>query len=138
MTRINIIPVSELHDQHLIAEYREITMVPAALNRTLNSKTGLIREKISKHFTLNNGHVYFFYDKGLYLDKRYTEIVNEMKSRGFNPDSARVFPIEIFKDNDLYNDWTPTIEDQKLIRQRIQERINSKPDWYRKTSYENL
>jgi len=138
MTRINIIPVSELHDQHLIAEYREITMVPAALNRTLNSKTGLIREKISKSFTLNSGHVYFFYDKGLYLDKRYTEIVNEMKSRGFNPDSARVFPIEIFKDNDLYNDWTPTIEDQKLIRQRIQERINSKPDWYRKTSYENL
>ena len=138
MTRINIIPVSELHDQHLIAEYREITMVPAALNRTLNSKTGLIREKISKRFTLNNGHVYFFYDKGLYLDKRYTEIVNEMKSRGFNPDSARIFPIEIFKDNDLYNDWTPTIEDQKLIRQRIQERINSKPDWYRKTSYENL
>jgi len=133
MTRINIIPVSELHDQHLIAEYREITMVPAALNRTLNSKTGLIREKISKSFTLNSGHVYFFYDKGLYLDKRYTEIVNEMKSRGFNPDSARIFPIEIFKDNDLYNDWTPTIEDQKLIRQRIQERINSKPDWYRKT-----
>ena len=138
MTRINIIPVSELHDQHLIAEYREITMVPAALNRTLKSKAGLDRKKISKRFTLNSGHVYFFYDKGLYLDKRYTEIVNEMKSRGFNPDSARVFPIEIFKDNDLYNDWTPTIEDQKLIRQRIQERINSKPDWYRKTSYENL
>ena len=138
MTRINIIPVSELHDQHLIAEYREITMVPAALNRTLKSKAGLDRKKISKRFTLNSGHVYFFYDKGLYLDKRYTEIVNEMKSRGFNPDSARVFPIDIFKDNDLYNDWTPTIEDQKLIRQRIQERINSKPDWYRKTSYENL
>jgi|TARA_R110000796_G_scaffold17126_2_gene52978 deoxyribonuclease (pyrimidine dimer) len=133
MTRINIIPVSELHDQHLIAEYREITMVPAALKRTLNSKVGLLKEKISKHFTLNSGHVYFFYDKGLYLDKRYTEIVNEMKSRGFNPDSTRVFPIQIFKDNNLYNDWTPMIEEQKLIRQRIQERINSKPDWYRKT-----
>ena len=37
MTTINIIPVSELTDQHLIAEYREITMVPAALTRTLNS-----------------------------------------------------------------------------------------------------
>ena len=133
MTRINIIPVSELHDQHLIAEYREITMVPAALKRTLNSKVGLLKEKISKHFTLNSGHVYFFYDKGLYLDKRYTEIVNEMKSRVFNPDSTRVFPIQIFKDNNLYNDWTPMIEEQKLIRQRIQERINSKPDWYRKT-----
>ena len=138
MTRINIIDVSELQDQHLIAEYREITMVPASLSRTLNSKVGLRKEKISKHFTLNSGHVYFFYDKGLYLDKRYNEIVTEMKSRGFNPDSNRIFPIQIFKDNDLYNDWTPTIEGQKLIRQRIQERINSKPDWYRKTSYENL
>ena len=133
MTRINIIDVSELHDQHLIAEYREITMVPASLNRTLSSKQGLLKEKISKRFTLNSGHVYFFYDKGLYLDKRYNQIVTEMKLRGFNPDSSRVFPTKIFKDNDLYNDWTPTIEDQKLIRQRIQERINSKPDWYRKT-----
>ena len=133
MTRINIIDVSELHDQHLIAEYREITMVPASLNRTLNSKMGLIGEKISKRFTLNSGHVYFFYDKGLYLDKRYNEIVTEMKLRGFNPDSSRVFPKQIFIDNDLYNDWTPTLEDQKLIRQRIQERINSKPEWYRKT-----
>jgi deoxyribonuclease (pyrimidine dimer) len=133
MTRINIIDVSELYDQHLIAEYREITMVPASLNRTLNSKVGLRREKISKRFTLNSGHVYFFYDKGLYLDKRYKQIVTEMKLRGFNPDSNRVFPKQIFIDNDLYNDWMPTVEDQKLIRQRIQERINSKPDWYRKT-----
>ena len=138
MTRINIIDVSELHDQHLIAEYREITMVPASLNRTLSSKQGLLKEKISKRFTLNSGHVYFFYDKGLYLDKRYKQIVTEMKLRGFSPNSRRIFPIQIFKDNDLYNDWTPTIEGQKLIRQRIQERINSKPDWYRKTSYENL
>tara|TARA_R110000796_G_scaffold139709_1_gene255816 strand:+ start:104 stop:517 length:414 start_codon:yes stop_codon:yes gene_type:complete len=133
MTRINIINVGELHDQHLIAEYREITMVPASLKRTLNSNVGLRKEKISKHFTLNSGHVYFFYDKGLYLSKRYNQIVIEMKSRGFNPDSNRAFPIQIFKDNDLYNDWTPTIEDQALIRDRIQERINSKPDWYRKT-----
>ncbi len=47
MTRINIIPVKELYDQHLIAEYREITMVPAALNRTLRSKNGLEKSKIS-------------------------------------------------------------------------------------------
>ena len=52
MTRINIIPVSELADQHLIAEYREITMVPAALKRTLNSKIGLRYEKISKEYTV--------------------------------------------------------------------------------------
>jgi deoxyribonuclease (pyrimidine dimer) len=64
MTRINIIPVEELMDQHLIAEYREITMAPVILARTLSSKTGLDYKKISKSYTLNKGHVYFFYDKG--------------------------------------------------------------------------
>jgi deoxyribonuclease (pyrimidine dimer) len=133
MTRINIIPPNELYDQHLIAEYREITMIPAALSRTLNSLHGLRKEKISKTFTLNRGHVYFFYDKGLYLDKRYNELIAVMKSRGFNPDSNRVFPKQIFIDNGLYNDWTPTPEEQELIRVRIRERVSSKPHWYRMT-----
>jgi deoxyribonuclease (pyrimidine dimer) len=64
MTRINIIPVEEFMDQHLSAEYRKITMVPASLTRTLLSKTGLDYKKIPKSYTLNKGHVYFFYDKG--------------------------------------------------------------------------
>ncbi len=134
MTRINIIPVSELTDQHLIAEYREITMVPAALNRTLNSKIGFQKEKVKKKFTLNSGHVYFFYDKGKYLNNRYKEIIDEMKKRGFSPDPNRKFPKEVFP-KDLYNDWKPNKEDQKIIKKRLKEKINLKPDWYRKTSY---
>ena len=86
MTRINIIPVQELFDQHLIAEYREITMVPAALNRTINSKAGLKVSKINKTFTLNKGHVYFFYNKGKYLHKRYEQIIKEMKASSKNID----------------------------------------------------
>ena len=105
MTRINIVPVEELMDQHLIAEYREITMIPASLARTLSSKNGLDYKKIPKSYTLNKGHVYFFYDKGFYLSKRYKLLVIEMKKRGFKPDSNRKFPIDIFKDNGLYNDW---------------------------------
>ena len=132
MTRINLVNPSELKDQHLIAEYREITMIPAALNRTLNSKIGLRREKISKKYTLNSGHVYFFYDKGRYLNNRYNEIVQEMKDRGFNPDPSRKFPKEVFP-NELYNDWMPSLDEQKIVRQRIQEKINMKPNWYRKT-----
>ena len=53
MTRINIVPVTELMDQHLIAEYREINMIPASLKRTLVSKTGLNLENISDVYTLN-------------------------------------------------------------------------------------
>jgi len=134
MTRINIISVSELTDQHLIAEYREITMVPAALNRTLNSKIGFQKEKVKKKFTLNSGHVYFFYDKGKYLNNRYKEIIDEMKKRGFSPDPNRKFPKEVFP-KDLYNDWKPNKEDQKIIKKRLKEKIDLKPDWYRKTNY---
>jgi len=135
MTRINIIPVSELTDQHLIAEYREITMVPAALTRTLNSKSGFIKKKIPDRFTLNTGHVYFFYDKGLYLYNRYDNIVEEMILRGFNPDLKRIFPKDIFP-FELFNDWIPTIKEQEIVRSRIKEKIAMKPSWYRKTRYD--
>tara|TARA_R110000744_G_scaffold325994_1_gene431800 strand:+ start:118 stop:531 length:414 start_codon:yes stop_codon:yes gene_type:complete len=136
MTRINIISPSELTDQHLIAEYREITMVPGSLKRTLSSKVGLRRERIGSRFTLNTGHVYFFYDKGLYLNKRYKELVDEMKDRGFNPDPNRRFPKEVFPP-ELYNDWMPSLEEQLIVRQRIAERIASKPEWYRHTKVMN-
>ena len=133
MTRVNIVPPNELTDQHLIAEYREITMIPAALHRTLNSKTGLRKNKISTHYTLNAGHVYFFYDKGKYLHNRYYELIDEMKRRGFSPNPNRKFPVAVFRDNGLYKDWIPTIEDYKVIRERIQQKIAMKPNLYRKT-----
>ena len=46
----------------------------------------------------------------------------------------RIFPKEIFIDNNLYNDWMPQIDDYKIIRQRIEEKIAMKPHWYRKTA----
>ena len=132
MTRINIINVTELTDQHLIAEYREITMVPAALNRTINSRNGLDINKIPKEFTLNKGHVTFFYNKGKYLYQRYNLLINEMEKRGFKPNKNRSFPIQIFIDNNLFHDWNPGLKDLKIIRERILLKIKQKPNWYRK------
>ena len=132
MTRINLVEPSELTDQHLIAEYREIFMVGGSLKRTLVSKTGYREDRVPKKYTLNTGHVYFFYNKGRYLHKRYTELILEMKRRGFEPDPSRVFPTKVFKDNGLYNDWLPSVEDYKIIRQRIEEKIAMKPHWYKK------
>ena len=60
MTRINVIPVDQLTDQHLVAEYREMLMVPASLKRSLGSKNGMDTKRIPKQYTLNTGHVYFF------------------------------------------------------------------------------
>ena len=133
MTRINIIPTSELADQHLVAEYRELFMVGSALQRTLKSKN---RDKtlssLPEKYTLNTGHVKFFYNKGKYLHKRYKELIAEMKARGMNPDPERKFKREQWPDI-LYNDWTPSEEEQLIVRQRLQERIDQKPDWYRWT-----
>jgi len=134
MTRINIVPTKELADQHLVAEYRELFMVGSALARTLKSPN---RDKslssIPEKFTLNTGHVKFFYNKGKYLHKRYDELVEEMKRRGMNPDPERVFKREQWPD-ELYQDWQPDDQELAIVRQRIQERIDAKPDWYRWTN----
>jgi len=132
MTRINIVPPEELYDQHLVAEYREIFMVPGSLRRLLKSKVGFQPLKIRSQYTLNKGHVYFFFDKGLYLEKRYDLIIKEMQKRGMNPDSSRLFPKDSFPE-DLYKDWEPSEEEMNIARARITLRISQKPNWYRKT-----
>ena len=87
MTRINIVDPIELTDQHLVAEYREIFMVGSALQRSLKSKNWN-PNSIPKQYTLNKGHVKFFYNKGKYLSKRYDELRTEMKS-GFTKSVSR-------------------------------------------------
>ena len=133
MTRINLVPPSELTDQHLVAEYREIFMVGSSLQRSIASKNwSKTLATLPEKFTLNAGHVKFFYNKGLYLSNRYQQLVREMKHRGMTPDPDRRFKTEQWP-QELWNDWSPSNRDKELIRERIQERINEKPGWYRKT-----
>tara|TARA_Y100000590_G_C15249308_1_gene836895 strand:+ start:230 stop:688 length:459 start_codon:yes stop_codon:yes gene_type:complete len=129
LTRINIIPVEELTDQHLMAEYREIFMVGSALQRSLQS-SNWDSKKIPQKFKLGTGHVMFFYDKGKYLFKRYIQMKKELIKRGFKLDASRKFKVTQFP-AEYYNDWEPTKADQEIIRQRIEERIQQKPEWYR-------
>jgi deoxyribonuclease (pyrimidine dimer) len=117
-------------DQHLIAEYREIRLLCANLTRTLNSKRGYIESKVPERFTLNTGHVYFFYNKGRYLHERFEGLKQEMVRRGFSPQNE--FPRDVWPD-ELYNKWTPSEDDKNVVRQRIKERIDAKPNWYRYT-----
>ena len=95
MTRINLVPPEELSDQHLVAEYREIFMVGSSLQRSLRSPNWeKTKKSIPKQFTLNKGHVKFFYDKGKYLSERYDELIKEMKRRKMSPDPSRTFKKE--------------------------------------------
>lgn len=110
MTRINCIPVSELCDKHLVAEYRELPRI---------SKLARIAPDAPTQYVLGAGHVKFFYDKGLYLQKRFAQLVNEMQRRGFttNYTSYRPHP------GQLNNDWEPDDQAIKLNRERIAERL---------------
>lgn len=128
MTRINVVDPSDLMDQHLLAEYREIRLLCANLTRTLNSKSGFVEKKVPKQFTLNGGHVYFFYNKGEYLHKRYEAIRDEMRKRGISADLD--FPLEKWP-TELYNDWQPNERDRNIVRERIALRISQRPGWYR-------
>lgn len=134
MTRINIVPVTDLTDQHLWAERREIFHVPYSLERMLKSKKGYDRNRVVSSYTLNTGHVYFFTDKGKFLGNRAEDLYQELIKRQFNI-SYRAYPKQIFLDNNLYNDYVPTPDEIKINVKRIEERIASKPNWYRKTNY---
>lgn len=117
MTRINAgIPVQELTRQHLIAEHREITRIPNAIKSGRYNLNG-----IPPKFKLETGHVKFFYNKLLYLKKRYIELYNECRSRGYNvQNNVNSFD---FLPNHLMNDWTPDDHAIFLVKERIAIRL---------------
>lgn len=121
MTRINVVRVEELSRQHLVAEYREIMRLPGNLNAWLNRKSKPPSfDEIPLEYKLGTGHVKFFFNKFLFLQKRFENLVDEMLSRGYNPrfTDSTIFIV----DNLYYNDYTPTEEAIQINRQRIKER----------------
>ena len=115
MTRINLVPPSELHSKHLVAEYRELPRVFAL------ARPDAI---IPAAYCLGTGHVTFFYDKLAFLYHRQFTLVNEMKARGYSPMFVpyELWKIWFAKKRHLWGDYTPTFEALALNRQRIAER----------------
>lgn len=131
MTRINAnIDPKELKRAHLIAELREITMVPAALRRSLRTRNPSdIAASIPKQFTLNAGHVKFHFDKMTFLKRRFESLCVEMERRGYTPDRSRAVAFDGL-DSRWYNDWQASDVDNDIVRARIKQRISEKPHLY--------
>ncbi|BBD52260.1 putative pyrimidine dimer DNA glycosylase DenV [Enterobacter phage EspM4VN] len=124
MTRINVIPVESLCDQHLLAEYTELA--PVVLNVVNGKRRNL--KGAPKQYKLNEGHVLFFRDKLIYLIERYDQLVTELLSRGYtvNYPSLRN---QVTSDNRqelaIYlNDYQPTQAAVQENVERIVERLN--------------
>ena len=118
MTRINVVPVEELCDQHLLAEHRELTRIPNCIVRGRYSLVG----QPSK-YVLGKGHVKFFYDKLSYLHKRYNMLHEECFRRGFRP--GWCWPLDVSNQFELWGDYTPTEEAKALNRERIADRMKN-------------
>ena len=77
MTRINCVPVQELTDAHLGAEYRELPRI-FALARAAYLRGELPTDpRNPTEYTLGKGHVRFFYARLGWLRKRFLELVAE-------------------------------------------------------------
>ncbi len=132
MTRINLIPVEELSDQHLMAEYREL---PRIVNGVLEEKFTSVNR--SPHYKLGTGHVIFFTDKIIFLAERYHRIFRELKYRGFelNPEFTPGDMLEKIKRRSYREDtqYVFSAQEVDLSRRRIIEKITQKPLWYKWT-----
>lgn len=133
MTRINCIPVEELSDKHLVAEYRELPRISALAHKYCEREIvgaaykentfgvfniGLYPVK----YVLGKGHVKFFYNKGEFLRKRFEEqIVPEMQRRGFKTN----FTLYRIHPNGMNLDWEPSDEAIYINRKRINERLSN-------------
>lgn len=124
MTRINVIPVQSLCDQHLLAEYREITRI---------DKTARLpkpKERFPTEYILGAGHVKFFYNKGLYLQLRTQSLFDECKKRGFNVQFKQYQTVKHLK-----NDYHPDDKAIKANLARLNLRLvemKTKPRWTRR------
>lgn len=133
MTRINSNVKPELLlDQHLMAEYRELPMVFASLKRSLKTKSiSDVLSSIPPLFTLNEGHVTFFYDKLLFLHNRYEFLKDELRSRGFQLSDDRAMYDYLEYPTEFQNDWVSTKDEDKVVITRILEKHAMKPEWYK-------
>jgi len=122
MTRINLLPVKELCNKHLMAEFHEMPRLVKNLHTSLNRKAPFDVREIPSEYVLGKGHVKFFFNKFEYLHKRHTEITKELLLRGYrltNIDSSIFASV----DKMWYNDYTPTEKAIELNRQRVLERL---------------
>ena len=131
MTRINAdLDPKTLQKRHLQAEYHEIVRVPTMLRKSLQTKSvSEILRSIPIKFTLNTGHVKFFYNKLDFLEKRYEALVKEMQRRGMKPDPNRKLDKSgipyVFYGNANFDK-----QDRAIIIDRIVQRVKEKPHLY--------
>lgn len=127
MTRINLVPVEELSDQHLIAEYREL---PRVIKQDINIKDA------PERFTLGKGHMKWAKKHSLFTLNRYMQLCDEMEYRGFKVryDSDKLYRIWLREGSpETDNFYNVDGYDMLISRKRLVEKYKEKPKFYKWT-----
>lgn len=127
--RCNLIHPWFLTDQHLMAERRELRMIPPLVRTRITN--GTLTQGIPDHFVLGSGHMLFWVPRMEYLHRRFNALTDEMIRRGFHPDLSIQFEVADAIEAGLYNDWEPNAEDYDVIVTRLRERIEKRFNWYK-------
>lgn len=124
MTRINVVPVEELCDQHLLAEHRELTRIPNCLAA---GKYKWFDPERPADYKLGEGHVKFFTGRIGWLYWRYQRLTEECLARGFKvqniwPKTVCWVPV----------DYEVTEEALRINRERIRQNWPKDARFWRK------
>lgn len=127
MTRINLIPPEELHDRHLVAEYRELPRIFALIRADDGRRAAGVRTpEPPPNYVLGPGHVRFFYDKAHWLLSRQRLLIAEMRRRGMRPNFTADDDLLTGIDDDRQvRDWAPSPAEVAMNRGRIEERLRA-------------
>jgi deoxyribonuclease (pyrimidine dimer) len=123
VTRVNCVPVEELHPKHLVAEYREIARIPALAYAAYSRGEEITDPRNPENYVLGTGHVRFFYGRLGYISQRFGELVSEMLRRGYNPKHLSLPDLPTTMPAAWRADWEPCHEAMSINRQRIRERM---------------
>ena len=126
MTRINCVPVEELTDKHLGAEYRELPRLFGQIQKAIERGESPDDARNPTEYKLGKGHTRFFYNKLSWLCQRHRDLVKECIKRG----RKVTFPHPPMFVHEISHEWwcwwEPTPEALELNRQRIKERLDGK------------
>lgn len=129
MTRINVVPVEELSDQHLIAEYREL---PRCIKQNFNLQNA------PKNYILGMGHVKWAASHPSFLLDRYCNLCDEMDWRGFQVNytytDLALLAAKLGKTFNKYSNYEIKEKDIELNKNRLIEKYRLKPDFYKWTN----
>lgn len=122
MTRINCIPVRELSDVHLGAEYRELPRIFALVAAAAARGEEPSDRRNPTEYALGPGHVRFFYPRLSWVARRFGQIVRECKRRGRKTTYETLPAISLDIPDPWWGDWHPTRTAMGLNRARIADR----------------